>query len=157
MTSIRCKGRHRNPAFADIPRDRPRVGIVTTLEPYWAANTPFIREYLGELDIPVTVASARELGHAVDVLCATGGSAALRAVLTDADRRNWNLQNALPELKRRGNPSGETTGSARLAALREITDTRPAHADEAGLRTLLAELGPMRDVLAHADVERKAR
>ena len=60
-------------------------------------------------------------------------------------------------LKRRGNPSGETTGSARLAALREITDTRPAHADEAGLRTLLAELGPMRDVLAYADVEREAR
>ena|SRR5438477_12255107 len=94
------------PSFCRHPRDRPRIGIVTTLEPYWAANTPFIREYLGELDIPVTVASARELGHAVDVLCATGGSAALRAVITDADRRNWNLQNALPDVETPRKPIG---------------------------------------------------
>lgn len=37
---------NRNPAFAHIPTDRPRIGIVTTAEPYYLANsTPGTRTY----------------------------------------------------------------------------------------------------------------
>jgi hypothetical protein len=35
--------REDHPAFSRIPKDRRRVGLVVTLEPYWSANSPMVR------------------------------------------------------------------------------------------------------------------
>ncbi|MFI4991433.1 MAG: hypothetical protein ACHQHO_11040 [Solirubrobacterales bacterium] len=91
-------------AFAEIPTDRPRLAIIVTLEPYWAANSPFIAEFLPESPIPTTVASVRALERLVDVLRTVGGPDPLTQVLDDPDRRTWNLENALPETEVPKNP-----------------------------------------------------
>jgi hypothetical protein len=93
-----------HPAFAEIPTDRPRIAIVVTLEPYWAANSPFITEFLPEPPVPTSIASVRALERLVDVLCAVGGPDPLIKVLDDPDRRTWNLENALPDLETSKNP-----------------------------------------------------
>ena len=91
-------------AFAEIPTDRPRIAIIVTLKPYWAANSPFIAEFLPEPTIPTSVASVRALERLVDVLRTVGGPDPLLKVLDDPDRRMWNLENALPEIEMTKNP-----------------------------------------------------
>lgn len=50
------------PEFAHIPTDRPLAGIVVTTEPFYMANTPWVREeVLSRADIPVTVASLNDI------------------------------------------------------------------------------------------------
>ena len=56
-----------HPSFGAIPTDRTRLGMVVTLEPYWTANSPTVRQYLPEPALPTVVASARELEHFIDV------------------------------------------------------------------------------------------
>jgi hypothetical protein len=90
-------------AFAEIPADRPRIAIVVTLEPYWAANSPFIAEFLPEPPIPTSVASVRALERLVDVLCIAGPDPLIK-VLEDPDRRTWNIENALPDIEVPKNP-----------------------------------------------------
>ena len=85
-----------HPSFAHIPIDRPRLGVVATLEPYWSANSPLVRRLLPEPALPVTVASIRELERFVDVSRAHGDPTCLADVLRDPERREWNLENALP-------------------------------------------------------------
>jgi hypothetical protein len=94
----------KHPAFTGIPTDRPRIAIVATLEPYWAANSPFMTKFLSEPAIPTTVASAREIGRLVDVVCALGGPQPLVDIVTDQERRTWNLENALPDIAVVKNP-----------------------------------------------------
>lgn len=93
-----------HPAFAEVPTDRPRIAIVVTLEPYWAANSPFIAEFLPEPPIPTSIASMRTLERLVDVLRTVGGPEPLIKVLDDPDRRAWNLENALPDVTVSKNP-----------------------------------------------------
>jgi hypothetical protein len=93
-----------HPAFTEIPVDRPRIAIIVTLEPYWAANSPFIAELLPEPPIPTSVASVRALERLVDVLRAVDKPEALIEVLDDPDRRTWNLENALPNVEVSKNP-----------------------------------------------------
>ncbi len=91
-------------AFVEIPADRPRIAIIATLEPYWAANSPFIAEFLPESPIPTSVASVRALERLVDVLRTIGGPEPLIKVLDDPDRRTWNLENGLPDITVPKNP-----------------------------------------------------
>ncbi len=93
-----------HPAFASIPADRSRIGIIVTLEPYWAANSPFMAEFLTEPEIPTTVASVRALERLVDVLAAVGDPNPLIEVFGDQDRHMWNLENALPDIETPQNP-----------------------------------------------------
>jgi hypothetical protein len=93
-----------HPAFIDIPVDRPRVAIVATLEPYWAANTPFVGKFLPVPAIPTTVASMRAIERLVDVVTALGGPQPLVDVVTDEERHTWNLENALPNIEAPRNP-----------------------------------------------------
>jgi hypothetical protein len=83
-------------AFADIPTDRPRIAIIATLEPYWAANTTFVGKFLPDPVIPTTVASVRAIEHLVDVVTVLGGPQPLIDIVTDEELRTWNLENALP-------------------------------------------------------------
>lgn len=93
-TEQHVAGGHRQ--FAAIPTDRPRIGIIATLEPYWSANSPFVRQLLPEPPLPVTVASIREVERLVDVVRFHGDAAVLGEVLADPERRYWHLANALP-------------------------------------------------------------
>lgn len=90
-------------AFRDIPVDRPRIAIVATLEPYWAANTPFVGKFLPAPAIPTTVASIRAIERLVDVIAALGGPQPLVEIVADEERRTWNLENALPNIEVPGN------------------------------------------------------
>lgn len=91
-------------AFAEIPTDRPRIGIVATLEPYWAANSPFMGALLPSPALPTTVASVREVERLVDVVSVLGGPQPLVDILNDDDRRTWSLGNALPDIEVPKNP-----------------------------------------------------
>jgi len=90
--------------FGAVPTDRPRLAVVVTLEPYWFANTPFIRRFLSEPAMPVTVASIREVEHFVDFVRGGADPDVLGDVLSDPERRTWNLANALPAGEVPGNP-----------------------------------------------------
>lgn len=54
-----------------IPTDRPRIGLVVTLEPFHLANTPFLDDLLPAKSVPTLVTSSHELegfvaGHLSD-------------------------------------------------------------------------------------------
>lgn len=61
-----------HPSFSAIPTDRPRIAIIVTLEPYWAANNSMIKELLPQPSIPTSVAPIRAIEHLVDVVTALG-------------------------------------------------------------------------------------
>ena len=90
--------------FAQIPSDRPRLGIVATMEPHYFSNIPFLRKFMPEPSLPVSIASIREVEQMVDVMRAAGGPAPLGEVIRDPERRLWNLANALPQIEVTPNP-----------------------------------------------------
>lgn len=94
----------KHPAFASIPTDRSRIAIVATLEPYWAANSPFMTKLVSVPAIPTTITSARGIERLVDVISALRSPQPLIDILTDPDRRTWNLENALPDIEVVKNP-----------------------------------------------------
>ena len=55
----------RPPAFAHIPHDRPRFGIVVTMEPYHLVNFPDFRVLLPDTAVPTAIASTGELEDVV--------------------------------------------------------------------------------------------
>ena len=75
-----------HPAFASIPKDRPRRGLVVTLEPYWAVNTPHVRRMLphdsGE---EIAVASIRSIEHFVCIARVEGPSVVSRLLMSPGD------------------------------------------------------------------------
>ncbi|VXC15871.1 hypothetical protein [Nocardioides sp. AX2bis] len=70
-----------HPAFAHIPRDRPRVGLLVTLEDFHVLNSAFHRPLLDRErpDFPIGVASAGEIEHWVTVKDVTPGQVILDA------------------------------------------------------------------------------
>ena len=51
----------RNPQFSAIPIDRPILGVIVTAEPFYLANTPWVRDLTEEPPVPTVVASLRDL------------------------------------------------------------------------------------------------
>jgi len=51
----------KNPQFSAIPADRPVLGIIVTAEPFYLANTPWVRDLTEEPSVPTVVASLRDL------------------------------------------------------------------------------------------------
>lgn len=70
-----------HPAFAHIPRDRPRVGLLVTLEDFHVLNSAFHRPLLDREcpDLPIGVASAGEIEHWVTVKDVSPGQVVLDA------------------------------------------------------------------------------
>lgn len=95
-----------HPAFGHIPRNRPLVGLVVTLEPIWMVNSPWIKGLMSipPPRIPVITAASRELELLVTVGLQSGTGACLLNILNDAERRTWNLGNAIGERPARKNP-----------------------------------------------------
>jgi hypothetical protein len=55
-----------HPNFAHLPRRERLAGLVVTLEPYFVAHTPDIRDFVGrDPGIPTIVSAAREVEHLV--------------------------------------------------------------------------------------------
>lgn len=70
-----------HPAFDHIPRDRPRVGLLVTLEDFHVLNSAFHRPLLDRErpDLPIGVASAGEIEHWVTVKDMSPGQVLLDA------------------------------------------------------------------------------
>lgn len=84
-----------HPAFADIPADRPIVGLVVTLEPYYLVNNPLIRDVLPNPGMPVHTTSMRELEHLVAISTVESVMDFLLDVMTDPERSTWDFFAAL--------------------------------------------------------------
>ena len=79
-----------HPAFAHIPRDRPRVGLLVTLEDFHVLNSAFHRPllYRGSPDVHIGVASAGEIEHWVTLRDVAPGRLVLDA-RTGREERPW--------------------------------------------------------------------
>jgi len=80
--------------LAHIPRDRPRIGMIVTAEPYYLANTPMVRSLLPATTLPVLTASLRDLEHTVD-LGLDRIEQEIVAIANDPERSTWQLGVAL--------------------------------------------------------------
>ena len=84
--------------FEGIPADRRRIGIVITAEPYYLANTPWVRELIQKATFPTLTASLRELEQLV-TLSLGDLERQLLEIVDDPERSTWNLANALNHAK----------------------------------------------------------
>ncbi|MGH3480392.1 MAG: hypothetical protein ACRDQD_26600 [Nocardioidaceae bacterium] len=81
-------------AFAHIPNDRPFVGLIVTAEPFYTANSTFVRQRLGTAPVPTLAASLRDLEHLLS-LDQTVLSNRLSAIVNDPEKSTWKLGIAL--------------------------------------------------------------
>jgi hypothetical protein len=79
-----------DPAFMHVPRDRPRVGLLVTLEDFHVLNSPFHRPMLDRerLDLPIGMASAGDIEHWVTVKDVSPGQVMLDA-RTERKEHPW--------------------------------------------------------------------
>jgi hypothetical protein len=85
--------RERHPALDQVPDDRPLVGIVVTMEPFFAINSPFLRDWLPKADVTMTIASVAALEHLVDLDEALGDVRLDK--LDGPDTAGWSLGSLL--------------------------------------------------------------
>lgn len=97
-----------HPAFAFVPRDRPRLGLLVTMEDFHVVNSAFHRHLYQdgvETDLPVSVMSARALEGMVTLTDVTLGSFLLS--LEGETGRNpsagFSVRNGLPGRTHRRN------------------------------------------------------
>ncbi|HXL19367.1 MAG TPA: hypothetical protein VN961_17770, partial [Streptosporangiaceae bacterium] len=83
------------PEFSAIPADRPILGLVTTLDPWYMANSGLARTLLPTPEIPTMVASARALEHLIAIGQRQPAAPILAEILGDQEQRTWDLANAL--------------------------------------------------------------
>jgi hypothetical protein len=84
----------RDPAFAAIPHDRPMIGLVVTMEPFYMANAHPYRQLLPTGRVPYRLCSAYEVEQLVTVTDQTVGRLLLTH-MSDPTREEWAIQLAL--------------------------------------------------------------
>jgi predicted outer membrane lipoprotein len=90
------------PEFDHIPKDRPVMGMVGTLDPWYIANS-LARSFLPATDLPTMVASVRDIEHLVAVGQRRPVSGALAEIIQDGDeRQTWELGVALRDFYQPG-------------------------------------------------------
>ncbi len=89
----------RHPAFRDIPNDRPLIGLVITLEPYFQSNSDLVWSSRPETKTPVMVAASREL-EALVTITDVGVDEVLVDLVADEELSRWNLGNAVAKHQR---------------------------------------------------------
>lgn len=91
-----------HPAVANVPRDRPVIGLIVTLQPYFQCNSELVWGS-GERQTPVVLASSRELEHLV---CVTEAAVdeVLIDLVNDPERAGWNLGTAIARHRPGRNP-----------------------------------------------------
>jgi len=99
-----------HPAFAHIPTDRPRVGVLVTMESFHVLNSGFHAPMFKRVrpQLPITIASAGEIEHWVTVNDATPGQVILDALSRAIDHEDtalgFHLKKSLEGRKHRRNP-----------------------------------------------------
>jgi len=78
-----------HPAFAAVPTDRPMVGLVITMDPYYQVDVPALTDARKRASIPVAIGAARDLERLVSLKTANPAGALvgiddLRAVRVSA-------------------------------------------------------------------------
>jgi hypothetical protein len=90
------------PEFAHIPTDRPVMGMVGTLDPWYIANS-LARSFLPTTDVPTIVASVRDIEHMVAVGQRGSISRVLAEIVREGDQRQtWELGVALRDFYQPG-------------------------------------------------------
>ena len=90
-------------AFAHIPPGLPRIGIIVTGEPYYLANSTWMRDLLKQVPFPTLTASLRGIEFLAG-LPLHEVERQLVEIANDPERSTWNLGNAIEDApEHRGN------------------------------------------------------
>lgn len=90
-TAVLIKERHA--AFRDVPADRPVLGLIVTLEPYFQCNADLVWSR-PDSETPILLAAIRELESLVTITDISVDEVLVRLV-ADEERSRWNLGNAV--------------------------------------------------------------
>lgn len=90
-------------AFDEVPKDRPIIGLVVTMEPFSVANTPFLSSLLSTVSIPYRICSAQEIEGLVRLAEPTIG-AQLHAYMIDPERTGHSIKPLMEGRPLRDNP-----------------------------------------------------
>lgn len=99
-TSVLIKNRHR--ALRDVPTDRPIVGLVVTLEPYFQCDSDLVWTR-PDSETPIMLAASREL-EALVTIVDTGVDELLVDLVTADELSRRSLGNVVAEHQRGRNP-----------------------------------------------------
>lgn len=99
-TSALIRGRHRS--LREVPTDRPIVGLVVTLEPYFQCSSDLVWTR-PKSDTPIVLAASRELETLVTITD-TGVDEFLVDLVTDEELSRWSLGHAVAKHQRGRNP-----------------------------------------------------
>jgi hypothetical protein len=83
------------PEFSAIPAKRPVLGLVTTLDPWYIANSGLARALLPTPDIPTLVTSARALENLIAIGQRQPAVPIIAGIAADPEQRTWDLATAL--------------------------------------------------------------
>jgi hypothetical protein len=83
-----------NTAFAAIPHDRPVIGLVVTMEPFYVINASHYRQLLPDSRVPYRLCSSYEVERLVTVTDQTVGTLLL-SHMSDQAREDWAIEQAL--------------------------------------------------------------
>ncbi len=100
QTSALIKQRHR--ALSNVPADRPIVGLVVTLEPYFQCNSDLVWAR-PESETPIVLAASREL-EALVTIADAGVDEFLVDLVRDEELSRWSLGRAVAKHQCRRNP-----------------------------------------------------
>lgn len=89
--------RSSNPAYSHIPSDRPLMGFVVTVEPFYMANAQPVRATLPDPGMPVLTVSLREI-EKLSVLEPTALGDALHRIIDDPELYEWQLSKSLEKV-----------------------------------------------------------
>jgi hypothetical protein len=111
------------PEFAHIPTDRPFIGMVATLDPWYVANS-LGRAFLPTPALPIVVAPLGDIEYLIGISQRRSASNILQEIVATGDeRQTWELGTALQHY---------STSGDRNALLREAFDRLPIRSNRAG-------------------------
>lgn len=83
------------PEFSHVPKDRPIIGMVATLDPWYRANS-MARPFLPPTEVPTVVASVREIELLIAIGQRRSASEILAEIMVAGDeRQTWEMGVAL--------------------------------------------------------------
>lgn len=123
--------RQQHEQFQHIPTDRPRVGVIVTMENFHVINSHFHTTMFRPepSDLPITIASAGDIEHWVTVKNTTPGELVLQALDHRGDPADpalgFDLKKALENVALRSNPLIDAAWEA--GPLQRLTSDYPAN------------------------------
>lgn len=101
VTENLIQGQH--PDFSSIPKDRPRVGLIVTMEPFHIVNSAYMRGNFPAASVPYVICGAAELEDIVTCTSASVGQVLLTHV-QDPSKDGWSVRSAFEGERRSQNP-----------------------------------------------------